>query len=156
MSNVNQSWQEVSSGYEQPEEEYFREWIFFEQKFGEFGTPGFTELIVPARFPDIFGHNDNHDVRFTLYRGEDGLLLFVHGCWINEDNVQKPFIWNAHPEYRRQGIGTMMANYIIERYKTENGEDFPYQESIQNGKKFNAATANFANKFIPNIQANNQ
>ena len=148
--NTNQVWQEVSSVFEQPEEDYFREWAFFEQKFGEFGTPGFTEQIVSARFPAVFGHNDNHDIRFTLYRAEDGMLLFVHGCWVDENNVQKPFIWNAHPDYQRKGLATMMATYVIERYERENASDFTYDQSISDAK-FNLASANFANKYINNV-----
>jgi hypothetical protein len=151
MSDNSSTWQDVSAGYEQTQEGFFQEWAFFEQKFGEFGEPGFTEQTHPARFPGIFGHNDSVDVRFTLYRGEDGQLLFVHGCYIdvNDNNLQKPFVWNAHPDYQRQGIGTMVANYIKSRYEQENGTEFTYSESLS-GTKYNAAGANFANKFVNN------
>jgi len=148
MSDNSNSWQDVTAGYEQTQENFFQEWASFEQKFGEFGSPGFSEQIFPARFPGIFGHNDQVNVRFTLYRAEDGLLLCVHGCYI-EDGIQKPFIFNVHPDYQRQGIGTMVADYIIQRYKDENQSDFTYKESWQN-VKYTDPSANFANKYAKN------
>jgi GNAT superfamily N-acetyltransferase len=152
MSNENVSWTGVSSNFEQPDEEYFREWGFFEQKFNEFGDPGFSEQTLPVRFPGIIGHNDDTDVRFTLYRGEDGALLFVHGCYLdkNDNNIQKPFIWHCHPDHQRQGLGTMMANYVVERFKKENNTDFNYEKSLTD-TIYNTASANFANKFVNNI-----
>lgn len=157
--NTNRIWQEVSSGFEQAEEGYFQEWATFEYKFGEFGVSGFTEQTLPVKTKGIFGHDDQVDVRFTLYRNEDGKLLFVHGCYIdeNDNNIQKPFIWNVHPDYQRQGLATMMATYVIERYERENETEFTYDQSIS-GAKFNLASANFANKFISNVynEKNNQ
>jgi hypothetical protein len=152
MSDNNNSWQDVTTGYEQTQEGFFQEWAFFEQKFGEFGTPGFSEQTLPARFPGITGHNNEVNVRFTFYRGEDGQLLFVHGCYIDEydNNLQKPFIWLAHPDHQRQGLGTMMANYIIERYKAERNEDFTYEKSLRN-TLYTAPAANFTNKYVNNI-----
>jgi len=158
MSNENLSWENVTSNYETTEEQFFNEWAFFEQKFGEFGTPGFSERTLPARFPSIFGHNDSVNVRFTLYRAEDGQLLFVHGCYIdeNDNNLQKPFVWNAHPDHQRQGLGTMMANHIKARYEQENNQDFTYEQSLRN-TAYNTAGANFANKYVNNVyeQKNN-
>lgn len=152
MSDQNTFWVGVSSNFEQPEEAYFREWAFLEQKFGEFGTPGFTEETHPGRFPGIFNHNDDVNIRFTLYRDENGKLIFVHGCYLdkNDNNTQKPFLWNSHPDYQRQGLGTMMANYVIERFKKENNKDFTYEKSLKD-TIYNTASANFTNKFVNNI-----
>lgn len=145
MSNASAPWQEVSSSIERTEENFFQEWFSLEQKFGEFGTPGFSEQTLPARFPGIFGHNNTVNVRFTLYRGEDGLLLCVHGCYI-EDGIQKPFIFNVHPDHQRQGIGTMVANYIITRFEEEKNSEFNYEDSWRN-VTYTEPSANFVNKY---------
>jgi GNAT superfamily N-acetyltransferase len=154
MSNQNSSWENVTPSYEQTEENFFQEWAFFEQKFGEFGEPGFSEQTLPARFPGIFGHNDSVDVRFTLYRGEGGELLGVHGCYI-DNGIQKPFIINVHPDHQRQGIGTLMADYIIARYKDENNSEFTYEESWRN-VIYTQPSANFANKYATNVYSQGQ
>lgn len=148
MSDNSSTWQDVSAGYEQTQEGFFQEWAFFEQKFGEFGNPGFSEQILPGRFPGIIGHNNEVNIRFTLYRGEDGQLLCVHGCYI-EDGIQKPFIFHVHPDCQRQGIGTTVANYIISRFEQENNSEFTYEQSWRN-VVYTQPSANFANKYAKN------
>ncbi len=154
MSNLNTSWENATPSYEQTEENFFQEWAFFEQKFGEFGEPGFAEQTHPARFPGIFGHNNSVDVRFTTYRGEDGQLLCVHGCYI-DNGIQKPFIMNVHPDHQRQGIGTAVTDFIIARYKDENQSEFTYEESWRN-VVYTQPSANFVNKYANNVYSQGQ
>jgi hypothetical protein len=159
MSDEIISWNNVSPSIEQTQESFFGEWFGLEQKFGEFGSPGFSEQTLPARFPGIFGHNNTVNVRFTLFRGDDGQLLCVHGCYIDEydNNLQKPFIWNVHPDHQRQGIGTMMANFIRARYIRENGTEFTFEQSLRD-VTYTLPSANFTNKFVGNAyrQINDQ
>jgi|688.fasta_scaffold153279_4 GNAT superfamily N-acetyltransferase len=148
MINKNTSWQDLLPTFERTEESFFNTWDFFEGKFGEFGTPGFSEQILPARFPHIFGHNDELNVKVTLYRGEDGQLLCVVARYFNEENnIEKPFIFDVHPDYQRQGIGTKVADYVFEQIKDEAGEDFDYPKSWEN-IDLTLASANFANKYV--------
>lgn len=149
MTSENNTWENVSPSIEQTQENFFSEWAGIERKFGEFGAPGYSEQTITVRnFAAIFGHSDPVDVRFTLYRGEDGLLLCIHGCYL-ENGIQKPFIYNVHPDYQRQGIGTMVANYIIARYEQEFGKPFSYTDSWQN-VTYTLPSANFANKYATN------
>lgn len=149
MAEETTSWQNVSPTIEQTQENFFSEWAGIENRFGEFGQPGFSEQVKTVHnFPQIFGHSNPVDVRFTLFRGEDGLLLCIHGCYI-EDGIQKPFIFNVHPDHQRQGIGTMVADYIIARYQAENGRPFAYKESWGE-VTYTLPSANFANKYATN------
>ena len=147
--NNNIIWNDLIPTFEQTEEIYFETWDKFERKFGEFGTAGFTEQTHPAK-SNLFGHHNYVDVRYTLYRNDSGKLLFIHGCYIDENGLQKPFIWNVHPDYQRQGLATMMADYVIERYKNENNSDYTYEQSLRD-TKYNEASANFTNKYVKNV-----
>lgn len=149
MSDNSNVWENVSPTIEQTQENFFSEWVGIEKKFGEFGEPGFSEQTITVRnFAGIFGHNDPVDVRFTLYRGDDGLLLCIHGCYI-ENGTQKPFVFNVHPDHQRQGIGTIMANFIIARFEEENSKPFTYNDSWH-GVTYTLPSANFANKYATN------
>ena len=158
MSDNSVSWNDVSPTIEQTEEQFFGEWLGLEQRFGEYGPPGFSEQIKPARFPAIFGHNGEVDVRFTLYRSEDGLLLGIHGCYLDEfdNNIQKPFHFMVHPDHQRQGIGTMMADYLRERFQRENGIDMTFEQSFR-GTTYTIPGAGIVNKYVRNAyeQMNN-
>lgn len=157
MNNKNFSWQDLTSSIELSQETVFGEWFAFEQKFGEKGEPGFTEQTIPVKSPGIFGHNYQVDVRFTLFRAEDGSLLCVHGCYIDQmdQNTQKPFIFHVHPDHQRQGVGTAVANYVIQRYEMENNKNFNYEKSWRN-IQYTDPSANFANKYVNNIFIQNQ
>lgn len=88
VTTENNTWENVSPSIEQTQENFFSEWAGIERKFGEFGAPGYSEQTITVRnFAAIFGHSDPVDVRFTLYRGEDGLLLCIHGCYL-ENGIQ--------------------------------------------------------------------
>ena len=149
VTTENSAWENVSPSIEQTQENFFSEWSGIERKFGEFGAPGYSEQTITVRnFAAIFGHSDPVDVRFTLYRGEDGLLLCIHGCYL-ENGIQKPFIYNVHPDQQRQGIGTTVAQYIIARYEQEFGKPFSYTDSWQS-VTYTLPSANFANKYATN------
>ena len=145
MINKNPSWEYLLPTLERTEESFFSTWSFFEGKFGEFGTPGFSKELHPARFPHIFGHNNEIDVDVFLYRGEDGKLLCVVARYFNEEqNIYKPFIFDVHPDHQRQGIGTKVADYILEN---EEAEDFDYTKSWSD-TNVTLPSANFANKYV--------
>ena len=148
MINKNPAWQDLSSNLERSEESFFNTWNHFETKFGEFGTSGFSDRTDKARFPTIFGHNNEIDVRVTLYRGEDGKLLCVAATYLDErTNIQKPFIFDVHPDHQRQGIGTMVVDYILQQIENEYGTDFDYSKSWEN-IHLTEPSANFANKYV--------
>lgn len=147
MATENTEWENVSPVIERTQEDFFGEWAALEQKFGELGAPGYSEQVIPVRFFDIFGHNDFVNIRFTLLRGDDGGLLCVHGCYIKE-GVQKPFLFNVHPDHQRQGIGTMVADYIIARFESENNKQFTYKESWGSDVIYTPPSANFVNKYV--------
>lgn len=150
VTSENNTWENVSPSIEQTQENFFSEWAGIERKFGEFGAPGYSEQTITVRnFAAIFGHSDPVDVRFTLYRGEDGLLLCIHGCYL-ENGIQKPFVYSVHPDHQRQGIGTTVAQYIIARYEQEFGKPFSYTDSWQN-VTYTLPSANFVNKYTANV-----
>jgi GNAT superfamily N-acetyltransferase len=139
-------WEDVSPGRD---DLGFQDWLTWETAFGEFGEPGYSEKVVGIGAAHIFGHTSHVDVRFTLLRNYDGLLVCVHGCYIDND-IQKPFALLVHPDHQRQGIGTMVMDYVRERFEVERGHEFTYEESLRNNE-FTTSTAAFANKYIKNI-----
>lgn len=150
MNGENLSWENLVPNLEQTQESFFSTWAFFEGRFGEFGTPGFSKQTLPVRYPSIFGHNDEVNVKFTLYRGEEGQLLCVSGRYFNEaNNIEKPFYLGVHPDYQRQGIATMVADYVIAEIEEENQTKLDYKKSWQN-IDLTLASANFANKYVRN------
>ena len=150
MNDENLFWENLVPNLEQTQESFFNTWAFFEGKFNEFGTPGFSTEIHPARYPSIFGHNDEVYVNYTLYRGEEGQLLCVFGRYFDEvNNIEKPFYLGVHPDYQRQGIATMVANYVIAEIEEETQTKFDYKKSWQN-IDLTLASANFANKYVRN------
>lgn len=130
MSDINKDefWTDLTATFDQTEEMFFEGWDAFERRFGEYGTPGFTELVAPAK-STMFGHNDYQDVYYIFYRGEDGKLLFISGRFYDESNKRKPFIFMAHPDHQRQGLGTKMLNYIEENFIAEEGSRYGFTDT---------------------------
>lgn len=130
MSDINKDdfWINLSPTYEQTEENYFENWDKFERKFGELGTPGFTEQTHSAK-STLFGHNNNVDIRYTLYRNEEGKLLFISGRYYDESNIRHPFVYMVHPDHQRQGLGTKMAVYLEEQFIAEEGHKYGFTET---------------------------
>ena len=149
MSDNTTPWVDVSPTIEQTQEGFFSEWIGMERRFGEFGEPGFSDrTMTVSNFPGTFGHSNAVDVRFTFFRGEDGMLLCVYGSYI-ENGFEKAFFLNVHPDHQRQGIGTMMADHVAARYEAENGIPLVYKESWGQAT-YTLPSANFVNKYVTN------
>lgn len=110
------------------------------------GDPGFSEMIVQTQ-ADRFGHTDVVDVRYTFYRSETGELLAFNMSFINGEGYQKPFGLMVHPDHRRQGIGTLMVDYVRERFMNENGVDMDAEIAFR-GERLTQASANFVNKYV--------
>jgi hypothetical protein len=131
MSNINKDdfWENLNPTFEQTEERYFETWVKFEERFGEFGTPGFSEQTAPVKSPGLFGHDNYQDVRYTFYRGEQGELLFISGRYYDESDIRHPFVYMSHPDHQRQGLGTKMALYLEEQFIAEEGHKYGFNES---------------------------
>lgn len=149
MSNNNMQWENVSAVTEVNDETFFSEWIQMEEKFGEFGTPGYSEHNLTLTGGKMLGEGNSINARFTLFRNETGKLVCIHGCHI-VDGVQKPLYFRVHPDHQRQGIGTQVAYYIRDRYERENGKPFSYSESLGDATH-TEATAAFVNKHAPTM-----
>jgi len=154
MSNTeeNKTWQPIESSRS---DLTFADWGMMEDRWGEYGDPGYTQFTLPVSFPHHFGHADKVDVNFTLLRNDDGLLVGVHGCYI-DNGVQKPFIFMVHPDHQRKGIGTKMADHLRQQYTEARGHDFTYEESFREIVT-TEAMAGLINKYVNGVyqQENN-
>jgi|GEM_PF-5587068 len=110
------------------------------------GDPGFSETTVKTQ-AQRFGHSNVVDVRYTFYRSETGELLAFNMSFINEEGYQKPFGLMVHPDHRRKGIGTLMIDFIRERFMNENGVDMDAEIAFV-GQEMTQITANFVNKYV--------
>jgi GNAT superfamily N-acetyltransferase len=130
MSDINKDefWTDLTATFDQTEEMFFEGWDAFERRFGEYGTPEFTELVAPAKSPGIFGHNEYQDVHYIFYRAEDGKLLFISGAYYDQSNKRRGFIFMAHPDHRRQGLGTKMALYIEEKFIAQEASKYGFTD----------------------------
>ena len=144
--NSNRVWQDLIGTHE---ELSFGDWAAMEHVHGEFGEPGFTQTIRSMTAPHMTGTQGSVEATWTLYRGDNGALLGAHACHI-VDGVQKPILLLVHPDHQRQGIGTMMSNYIISKYEEKHGTDFSYDKSwgTMSPSFITAPTANFVNKYV--------
>jgi GNAT superfamily N-acetyltransferase len=129
MSDINKDefWTDLTATFDQTEEMFFEGWDAFEGRFGEYGTPGFTELVAPAK-SNMFGHNEYQDVHYIFYRAEDGKLLFISGAYYDQSDIRHPFIFMAHPDHRRQGLGTKMALYIEQKFIAEEASKYGFTD----------------------------
>jgi GNAT superfamily N-acetyltransferase len=94
----------------------FNDWLNWENKFGEYGQPGYERIILPIRAPKVFGTDSFVDLTWTLYRGEDGLLLGVHASYYDADEIRHPFVMTVHPDHRGKGIATQISLYLEEEF----------------------------------------
>jgi GNAT superfamily N-acetyltransferase len=149
MSDTNSSpWQNIEGTHP---DVGFNDWFVMENRWGEFGEPGFTQTIHPMTAPHMTGVEGQVSAKWTFYRGDDGSLLGVHACHI-VNGEQKPIFLMVHPDHQRQGIGTMIADYVITQYETERGKKFPYNEiwGTLPADFYTAPSANFVNKYANN------
>jgi GNAT superfamily N-acetyltransferase len=145
MVDNNKTWIDLISDFVPLEEHVFKAWSGHENKFGEFGAPGFTKTTNQIRYERHFGHSNLVDGTVYLYRGEDGLLLCVYIYYI-KDGQPKPFMLHVHPDYQRQGIATLVINESLKDFGTE----FDYETQVRD-LDLTAASANWGNKFIKNV-----
>jgi len=94
----------------------FQTWLNYETKFGEYGDPGYERILLPIRSVKAFGNNDPFDLIWTLYRGEDGLLLAVHASYYDADGLRHPFIFIVHPDHRGKGIASKIARDLEDEF----------------------------------------
>jgi GNAT superfamily N-acetyltransferase len=127
----------------------FEQWAFFEQRFGEFGEPGFTHGVFPATAPHITGTTSQVDVRIYFYRGEDGALLGLYG-WYEDDGIEKPFFLYIHPDHQRMGIATKLIDYRRARYVEEKGQEYNFADGMTE-LKVTTAAASFGERYVKSV-----
>jgi GNAT superfamily N-acetyltransferase len=94
----------------------FQSWLNWETKFGEYGDPGYERMTFPITSVSAFGNNDPFDLIWTLYRGEDGLLLAVHASYYDAEGLRHPFIFIVHPDHRGKGIASKIARDLEDEF----------------------------------------
>ena len=141
MTDENSTWQESITI---TEVDHFEDWSNLENVLGEFGEPGFSQVVYGLKWAPIDPDNIV-SVTFTAYRSDDGKLLCAHGCY-DKDGVQTPFIFYVHPDHMRMGIGTKMADFIVKKYLDTRGEHIPYDKNW-NGATVSDAALSFMNKY---------
>lgn len=127
-------------------EEAATSWAAVVSSFGEHGDPGFSETI---REMEHFSFPGKRDIRWTMYRSDDGELLAIHGSWLDSNGQPHPVYFYVNPAHQRKGIGTMFTNFLRERYMRERGRDQSAEETFKN-ITVNSAAANFINKYVNN------
>lgn len=145
MTDENSNtWTDLVSDFVPLEENFLKAWWHHEQRFGEFGTPGFTKTTNKIKHSSFFGHDEEVDGTVYLYRGEDGTLKCVY-IYYMQDGQPKPFILDVHPDYQRQGIATMVINESLKDF----GPGYDYVNQLKD-LQLTLASANWANKFVKN------
>ncbi len=143
MTNINSIfWQDLSANYEV---DYFHDWLSLENFLGELGEPGFANVTKNIRWPTINPDSPLPFV-FTCYRGEEGQLLGIFANY-TINNAIKPFILIVHPEHQRTGLGTLLADHVVNEYEQTHNEKFPYKESWGDSLASESG-ANWANKYV--------
>jgi GNAT superfamily N-acetyltransferase len=97
-------------------ENTFSDWLNWENRFGEFGEPGYQRMVLPIKAPKVFGNDSSVDLIFTLYRGDDGLLLAVHASYYDAGGIRHPFVLIVHPDHRGKGVATKIAHDLEEEF----------------------------------------
>jgi GNAT superfamily N-acetyltransferase len=124
MTDTNNIWQPR----EVTEAEYtFEGWFNWENKFGEFGTPGYNDFTEDMKIPNVFGDDIPRQVSFTLYRQDsDGLLLAVVLRYYTDEGVRKPLLMLVHPDHRGKGIATQVILRNEEKFINEEAHVYGY------------------------------
>jgi GNAT superfamily N-acetyltransferase len=148
MTENKKVWNDILPTVETPT---FGEWLAMENLFGEFGEPGLTQSVRPVISLSFFGHLDSVDVKFTIYRGADGELLCVHGKYVDEENLVRPFILMVHPDHQGQGIGTMVVEFLLKEHEEERGYRYTWEETYSKQNRVTPAGATFINKWANSV-----
>ena len=84
-------------------------WDTFQRMFGKLGEPGYAEIEKPIQAKHLFHHNEVVNVVWNTLRGEDGLLLCVHGTYIDKNGNSTPPInyWN---KFNKNSSGADIIN----------------------------------------------
>jgi GNAT superfamily N-acetyltransferase len=127
MSDTNEIWTPKAP----TEPDYtFQGWFNWEQKFGEFGTPGYQDLEELMTIPKVFGDNIPRKIHFTLYRQDgDGLLLAVGVRYYTDAGVRQPLLMLVHPDHRGKGLATQFVLRQEEKFIAE--EALAYGLSVE-------------------------
>lgn len=128
------------------------DWATMENRWGEFGEPGFAQITHSFTSPPLTGVEGAVDATWSFSRGDDGALLAVYVHHM-VSGVHTPIFFVTHPDHQRQGIGTRLIDYVFAKHKEEHGTEINYEESYATmAPSFHTtANANFTNKYIKNI-----
>jgi hypothetical protein len=99
------------------------DWFNWQNKFKEFGTPGYEKVTLPVKVSNI---DLPIDVTFTIYRNEDGLLLGVHGQYYDNSGIRHPFLMTVHPNHRGKGVATQFALYLEQEFIAQEGPKYGF------------------------------
>lgn len=124
MSNTNEIWQPG----EPTEPEYtFQGWFNWENKFGEFGTPGYYDLEEFLKIPYLTGDETPIKIYFTLYRQDgDGLLVAIYARFADAAGIRHPLLMLVHPDHRGKGIATQVILRNDEEFLDDRAISFGY------------------------------
>jgi GNAT superfamily N-acetyltransferase len=105
----------------------FEGWFNWENKFGEFGTPGYHDVEEFLKIPGAFGDDTPRKVYFTLYRQDgDGLLLAIYARYANDAGIRHPLLMLVHPDHRGKGIATQVILRNDEEFLDDRAISFGY------------------------------
>ena len=121
-------------------------WDTFQRMFGKLGEPGYAETEKPLQAKHLFFHDEVVNVVWNTLRGEDGLLLCVHGTYIDKNGIRKELLFFVNPNHQRQGIGTQMINYLLAKYAEEVGDDYVIGEHFMPNTPISPPLANWITK----------
>lgn len=153
MSDIeNNSWTNLEGATDHEQNDSI--WSYFLIKFGESGESGFDDSVSsPVRSPDNFGHNNLVMVNWTTYRSETGELLAVHGNYAVDENdpnfeniKERPFILVVSPSHRRQGIASIVGQFVYDRYVDKHGGP-PNTDALYNNVRISVSGAAWLNDF---------
>lgn len=106
---------------------------------------GYSQQTRPVRASIFNEGKDDVDVRFSLFRNAEGVLICFVASYI-VDGIQKPWLFMTHPDHQRQGHGTRLADYITNQRAEEISDAFPFAQAWGD-VTMTAASASFANKY---------
>lgn len=135
-------WENIEKNVDITQDAYFAMWAFLERRWAGYGGPGMSVHTHPVRAAALLGHNEDVLMDTILYRAEDGELLCSYTTYML-DGQPKPFWMYVHPDHLREGIGTKVMKYALERF----GDNYDFSKGAENTNR-TEAMANFTNKFV--------